>query len=156
MQNIERRTEPNTELFRKIRDQIQDTPGSFSMATWESALLVHPPSRPAFLNVVTNEYEIHRGCDTTRCVAGWGLHFVNPTQGYEATAIDLIEDWDLWEQVEPEDLIIFAGAGILGLSIEDANLLFIHTSDRKAYKVVDLFAEGRNDEAMAVLHGVEL
>jgi len=53
---------PNTDLFRKIHDQITTHPESHDQGDWESP------------------------CGTTRCVAGWALHLTEPHLPVEVTA----------------------------------------------------------------------
>lgn len=94
----------NRELFRKVYDQITAHPETHDQDEFESS------------------------CGTTRCVAGWALHFYNPNQDIRQTAFEINDS-------------VHGGPGnaarkILGLSEHQAGRLFYEVSDKEAVEIV--------------------
>lgn len=128
-------------MFRKINEVISPAPGViawdlFNMSTWED-----------------DSY----GCGTTRCVAGWAIHFatdgaplyVEGGPGHSEAVIDLARRIDARrineDTVDLEDL----GGRLLGLEGTDRNLFYV--DDDTAAEFVRLASEGKEDEAREVL-----
>lgn len=131
----------NTELFRKIHEVIAPAPGViawdlFNMSTWEDG---------------------DNSCGTTRCVAGWAIHYAtdgaplyNPSgTGHSAAVVNLAIRLGAGryndDTVDLEDL----GAKILGLEGSDRQLFYV--DEERAVDFVLLAAQGREDEASEVL-----
>ncbi len=135
---------PNTELFRKVWEQIREEPGSFDMITWEN-----DSAPPDFWNWKIGSWE-ERTCDTTRCVAGWAVHLTDPTRDFQYAVCALYGEWGLEadSRYSPD---VMVGARLLGLPDEVAQTLFLEAPDTVAAEVVELFAEGDNDAAFACL-----
>lgn len=139
-------TEPNTELFKKIYDQISAVPGSFDMNNWEAEVSFGE----TFWNPVTDTRE-PRACGTARCVAGWAGYFHNPNQPFWQTVDDLLGEWSDVIDEEDSNFNVTVARRLLGLDLEDARRLFVEIGDEKALEVVRLFAEGRDVEALRLL-----
>jgi len=135
----------NTELFKKIRDQIKRDPKTFDMEAWATDLSLEVDEMGEYLHTYYDpntgrEEEINASeCGTIRCVAGWAIHFEAERLGMDvnrhlrdvmkdlAKALDI--DWG-YEAVAEH---------ILGI---DGYGLFYKESD-EAYRIVDDYAEGR-------------
>ena len=71
----------NVELFKKIRDQIKSVPMSFNMGTWSEDLAaeieIDGDWDHEYYDANTGEWAEAPAseCGTTRCVAGWAIHF---------------------------------------------------------------------------------
>jgi hypothetical protein len=144
---VTRHTEPNTELFKKIYKQIKKAPGSFDMANWEDR---HVDPSDTFWNHFVKEAQ-PRSCGTTRCVAGWASHFTAPRQSFLKTINLLSQEWNTTVLGDPSEV----GAGLLGLSVRDAEQLFLYTNDERAVRVVKAFAKGKNKKALRILYESE-
>jgi hypothetical protein len=101
----------NRELFKKIDDIITSDPTRLDMGSWEDS---------------TPE------CGTTRCIAGWAVHFAsNPGEGAWETRVRLADELDLagpsWMRV---------GARLLGLDEHDADALFLQYGEAEAVEAL--------------------
>lgn len=121
--------ELNIPLFQKIHAQITQDPGSHYQGSWETV----------------NE------CGTTRCLAGWALHFeahgdvyqygggyINGWSAQVRTLIDSrdgLEDWYTVSQIAKH---------LLGLTSDQAGRLF-YADEERAAEAVRLAAEGDLD-----------
>lgn len=71
----------NTEMFKRIRDQIKADPKTFYMSGWEDDLSAEAAEDGdwdhGYYNPSTGDYEdvMASECGTTRCIAGWAIHF---------------------------------------------------------------------------------
>lgn len=110
--------EINRELFQKIYDQISQHPETHWQGWWETT---------------------ENACGTTRCVAGWAVHFQNTEQDTYSTCCDLGYNGN--HEI--------AGRELLGLTNEEAYELFYMTTDAQAAEQVELYAlkgrEWRNE-----------
>lgn len=119
----------NTELFRKINDVISRDRGGLNMDSWENV------------------------CGTTRCVAGWAIYFeagevplyADSTGRYS----DGVRELAARVGVSMCDSPFFArlGAKLLGLRCSE----LFYVDDDLAARFVALAAEGRDEEALALL-----
>ena len=143
-------TTPNTELFRKIYNQIKEKPGTLQMTSWED-----PDTDPQseFYNPLKRDWE-PRNCGTTRCVAGWAAHFTAPETGFLDTMERLAEEWGITGYVGDVSVEVQVGSKLLGLDIEKARALFLGADDGEAFFVVQAFAEGNNEEAYRILRNL--
>lgn len=117
----------NTELFRKIRDQISAEPERHSQATWE--------------------------CGTTRCVAGWAVAFeLGEGRSLYQGVVHKDPTPDLVNLLDRLQVYTVSNAArvLLGLSYSAANLLFF-ADNEVAREAVALYAEGRDQEAVEAL-----
>lgn len=118
----------NTELFRKIYTQIASEPESFDMGDWER--------------------EGDPECGTTRCVAGWAIAFeLDIDRKGFIYSKDLSE---LGKRFEVNPSYFKVGAALLGLTHEEAYMLF-YASEERAEQFVGLAARGEDDKARAFL-----
>ena len=102
---------PNNALFLKIDQRLDEGEMLLEMSTWED-------SGPV--------------CGTTRCVAGWAVHFAsNPGEGaWDARirlAVELGLDGHSWMRV---------GARLLGLNEYDADVLFLQYGEAEAVEAL--------------------
>ncbi|KPI09892.1 hypothetical protein OV450_3383 [Actinobacteria bacterium OV450] len=102
----------NQEMFQRIRDQITMYPETHAQWSWEDTA---------------------SWCGTTRCVAGWALHFTNPNQNVFKTAAQMCPD-------DSDDYVGEAAAKILGLTPLEAKQLFYHAGDSRAVELVEQYA----------------
>jgi hypothetical protein len=120
---------PNTQLFQKIDERLDEDEMLLEMSTWEDTGPV---------------------CGTTRCVAGWAIHEVTGQPlyigGQRNPAIA-----ELAESLGVDDDFEAIGAKLLDLGKGTAAILFFSPNDR-ARDVVKLFAQGRNDDAFLRLN----
>lgn len=142
-------TTPNTELFRKIYNQIKEKPGSLEMTIWE---VVHVDPREDFYNPLKQDWE-PRNCGTTRCVAGWAAHFTAPETNFFDTTERLAAEWGIVGGGE-FSVEVQVGSKLLGLDTDAARALFLGANDREAFAVVQAFAEGDNEGARNILRGL--
>lgn len=138
----------NTELFKKIRDQIKRDPKAFAMADWEDDLAGYADARGdfdvAYYDANEREWKDATAseCGTTRCVAGWAIHFEAERRGMDvsrpldALRIDLGYEYGFTYIPTYGEL----GARVLGISEEESSLFFI--DEESAYEIVNEFAEG--------------
>lgn len=134
----------NTELFKKIHDIIQTDPEGFDMWTWEGL----------------KDYE-HPACGTTRCVAGWAVHFASGEGGLYIVGERV--EWTPGVLALAERLgVDFAGRrpvadlGLKVLGLERGDRKLFHTDEKTAAEFVRLAAQGDDEAARAVLdHGDE-
>ena len=134
----------NTELFKKIRDQIKRDPQSFDMKNWGFS-----PAEAAeeegdwdhdYYDVNTRQVETIPAseCGTTRCVAGWAVHFEAERLGINVNQPLIYVMRDLADQLDlPPTYAEVAGAV---LQINDTNLFWTDAED--AYGIVNEYAEG--------------
>jgi len=117
--------DPKT-LAKKILAQVEDQPESLYMGTWEA---FHNHYREDWKN---NPGEIVPGCGTTRCIAGWAVHFASQ-KGEDAweARVRIAAELDLggysWMRV--------AGR-LLGLSASDAEVLFLEHNEAEAVEAL--------------------
>jgi hypothetical protein len=103
-------TEINQPLFQKILDQITMHPETHNQDFWENA---------------------SSDCGTTRCIAGWALHFHNPQQHVWLTVKDLMcSPYHIDE----------AAQSLLGLTEEESIELFHDADDEQAVELVKTYA----------------
>lgn len=130
----------NVKLFKRIYDRITAEPRSLDMNTWED----HDSS-----------------CGTTRCVAGWaifdetGEHLFNPDDTLHVSVIRLADELDIDIDRIPSDVIEDVATSLLGLDEDTAHELF-HCRGYMACGAVELFANGREAEALALLADEEV
>lgn len=113
----------NIEMFKKIHNQITRHPETHYQGTFEE-------SRPV--------------CGTTRCVAGWAVHFWGAENGFAGTVNELLgmyvaNHMDPKEWIEIED----AAAHLLGLSEREAYQLFYNFNESDAVRMVGECADGK-------------
>lgn len=129
----------NQELFAKIAEVINDRPHEFDMHSWEN--------------------DRDPVCGTTRCVAGWAIHFETGGQPLYARLADGLNGISLpvrkladrlGELVDFRDL----GARLLDIDDGDASILF-YADNERARQVVDLFAHGYEAEGTDLLRSEE-
>ncbi len=136
----------NTELFKKIDEVIKVEDGAwFEMSDWENR---------------------DQECGTTRCVAGWAVHFATDGASLYADAggnspevLELAASLDVRTKVTQADGLEFADLEELGgklLGLEGRQRGLFYTGNQQAAEVVELFANGQNDEALEVLDGRNL
>jgi hypothetical protein len=117
--------DPKT-LAKKILAQVEDQPESLYMASWE---VFNNRYRVDWKN---NTDEIVPGCGTTRCIAGWAVHFASQKgeDAYDAR-VRIAGELDLggysWMRV--------AGR-LLGLSESDAEVLFLEHDEAEAVEAL--------------------
>lgn len=140
---------PNTELFKKVYDQISTNPQTFYMKEWETTIAqMDIDGGMAYWDAVDGEWFQFTECGTTRCVAGWGLHFTAPDVSIATTAVTLVDvDGHCGSSIPYFE----AGAKVFGIDASVAKALFT-ALDETAFRVVEAFAEGRNDDALAILY----
>lgn len=109
--------ELNTELFRMIDRQITDRPESHDQGTWVGT----------------------GACGTTRCIAGWALHFTDPDRDVSVTARRIIRENNI--PLPTPDVIGTAARLVLGLSPSEADALFYSPESRSA-ELVRQYANG--------------
>ena len=132
----------NTELFQKIHELITTEPESFNMDAWEDR----------WAHYATEQ------CHTTRCVAGWAIYETTGKHLFEAdgstlheSVIDLAGSYGINPSQESGKIIAVAAAKVLGLEIEDEDVLF-HMDADVAHDVVEAFSLGQNDLAFDLLN----
>lgn len=130
----------NTELFRKIQDVI-DTE-AFDMDSWEGD---------------TDTYGTE--CGTTRCIAGWAIHFSLPEDDnnlrdesgvMSAAVVDLARSRGIQGAYRYNFAAI--GADLLDISRSLASEVFYLDNDT-AREFVDLAAAGDEEEAIHLIRG---
>jgi hypothetical protein len=131
----------NTELFKKIyetiaQDGVVDS-SKFDMDTWECNL-IHSAS-----------------CGTTRCVAGWAIHFASG--GSRLYSGDLSSPQPVVDLADRHDVLSASGvvdfdrlgADLLGLDRDEKSLFYV--DEERALQFVRLAAQGDRTGARAVL-----
>lgn len=103
----------NQELFTKIRDQIEAYPDTHNQAVWESSY-----------------------CNTTRCTAGWAIHFTHPNEKDIYTSLNLHYTRDGGFEN--------TGKKLLGLTDDEAEYLF-YTSEEEALAMIQHYADNGRD-----------
>lgn len=112
----------NRELFEKIHVQATDHPETFDRNSWESS------------------------CGTTRCLAGWAIHFTHPELDLETAVRKILQGRG--EPVPPAsggDYVV-AGAEVLGLTLARARELFLHTREGELLDIIAQYAAGELNE----------
>lgn len=116
----------NREMFQRIHEQIAAHPEMHDQSNWESRAPV---------------------CGTTRCVAGWAIHFWATDQGMPSSL-------ELFHMAvrHPVNATRFArssgnlyqaaAADILGLTPRQATELFIDSGNEEAFDLVAHYANG--------------
>lgn len=146
---INQETEPRIDRFKEIYKVLKKDVAQLEMGHWEYSGA--DQFTDEFRNPVTGQYE-YRGCGTTRCVAGWALHHVNPTKPFDDVEDDLYEQWGMADlDLDGESYTVAIGASILGLEYEDAHTLFINSGNAKALRFVKLMAKGKVKKALKYL-----
>lgn len=110
----------NKDLFKKIYEQITRYPETHNQGSWSD----HPQDAPPGVD--------HGSCGTTRCVAGWALHFHAPSRSIFETAREIEPDGH-GEPFGP-------AAALLGLDRDAAEGLFLHSSNADAIRLVREYA----------------
>lgn len=130
---------PNEEVARRTVELIKKNEDQFSMSWW-----AHPP----IAEPITIEEDDHPSCGTTMCAAGWAvlaagfhierrddneLYVVDPATGetFEPFRENRLSSTD-W---------VNAGASVLGISRDEANVLFFLGEDT-ALDVLEMIANG--------------
>jgi hypothetical protein len=113
-------------LAKKILAQVESQPESLYMGLWEEF------DNHFRVDWKNNPDEIAPGCGTTRCIAGWAVHFAsNPGEGAWETRVRLADELDLagpsWMRV---------GARLLGLDEHDADALFLQYGEAEAVEAL--------------------
>ena len=113
-------------LAAKILAQVESQPESLYMGFWE---VFDNHERVDWKN---DPDERAPGCGTTRCVAGWAVHFAsNPGEGaWDARirlAVELGLDGHSWMRV---------AARLLGLNEYDADVLFLQYGEAEAVEAL--------------------
>lgn len=122
----------NTDMFRRIHEQITAHPETHYQGTFEA------------------------DCGTTRCVAGWAVHFWGVDKNLDSS-LDIGALSEVYVSTQdigfkPESEVIELGwealeavaADILGLDNCDANRLFYTMNDEEAVRFVESFKAGVN------------
>lgn len=134
----------NQELFQKIHDQITQHPGTHDQDSWESY------------------------CGTTRCVAGWAVHFSNGERDLWVRSMfgrltpstkELFQRVLADQHVRQEpgsEAVERTARTLLGLNAWQARGLFYGASRVEARELVKLAAEGRDEEFDKYLVGAGL
>lgn len=129
----------NTELFKKIYETIAPDgmvdEGAFDMDTWEG--------------------EPEASCGTTRCVAGWAIHFASG--GSRLYSEDLSSPQPVVDLADWHDVLSASGvvdfdrlgAALLGLDRDEKSLFYV--DEERALQFVRLAAQGDRTGARAVL-----
>jgi hypothetical protein len=120
----------NREAFQKVHEVISAQPDRLVMSSWE-------------------DDEAPESCGTTRCVAGWAIHFAvggAPLFDNEGGPSDEVESLAREHGLDPDDyctstLFEWLGANLLGLPIREARTVFYLSSDT-AGELVRLAAAG--------------
>lgn len=144
----------NTELFQKIHDQIVAHPEHHNQATYEEDVarelrfITQGEEGEDYAEAVKEATHRRDGgdiCGTTRCVAGWALHFHNPEQGINQTAAEVLDEAGTDGGYSGD---LFEGARLLlGISVEQADDLFDGGLDEtKAVEMVRRYAAGEDVE----------
>lgn len=98
----------NIDLFKQIRDRIKAHPEEHDNWSWEYS---------------------GAECGTTRCTAGWAIHFQNPNQRIRETQAQL--GYRSYTE---------AGRDLLGLTRDEAEYLFFNDNE-EALAMVEHYAE---------------
>ena len=124
----------NRELFEKIHDVISTSPESLDMGAWEW----------------------DAACGTTRCIAGWAMHFsvhdgrvFDPAGTVSQSVRDLADRLGARDEYGYTSFPSLAGE-LLGLDRVDRELFYVDSD--LATEFVRLASEGREEEARALLH----
>jgi hypothetical protein len=119
----------NREAFQKIHEVISVQPERLVMSTWE-------------------DDEAPESCGTTRCVAGWAVHFAvgGAPLFADGEPSDKVRSLARDHGIHPGDydtstLFEVLGANLLGLSIREGRMLF-YLSSNTAGELVRRAAEG--------------
>lgn len=118
----------NISLLTKIVEQITRQPGSLDMDSWEGR---------------------RRGtdfCGTTRCIAGWAFVLGTGEQIYEESGVYSRAFFAVADEYGVEPSMQEVGAALLGLSEEEAEVLFYEEGD-KATEIVTALAAGLTEKA---------
>jgi hypothetical protein len=123
----------NTELFRKIHEIISTQPRKFCMSFWEDPT----------------------DCGTTRCVAGWAVHLTTGEPLYANNETFSIDHHPavirLAGRLGVPDDFDYIGSELLEIEFDLGERLF-HCGNSVAAHAVELFAEGRDEEAADYLN----
>lgn len=117
--------DPKT-LAKKILAQVEHEPESLYMGSWEVF------DNNFRVDWKSNTDEILPGCGTTRCIAGWAVHFASQEgeDTYDAR-VRIADELDLvghsWMRV---------GGRLLGLSDFDAEVLFLQYGEAEAVEAL--------------------
>jgi len=137
----------NTELFKKIRDQIKSDPKTFYMNEWEFDMPAFVESGGdwdhSFYDPDSESYDSAPAseCGTARCVAGWAVHFeaerlgINVNRPLRYVMRDLAKRMGLGHHYDT--------VGKAVLEIDDTSLFW--EAEEKAYEIVNEYAEGLRD-----------
>lgn len=121
----------NTELFQKI-DAIPEE--AFDMSSWAN--------------------REHRDCGTTRCMAGWAIHFTTGQPLFDADDEEHPSVQALAETLGVQPYMEILGRELLGLDRYTAGQVF-YLSNQNAKEFISLAAQGRDDDALEFLANVE-
>jgi hypothetical protein len=136
----------NTELFKKIRDQIKREPTRFAMEDWEQNYEESEIWYRDYFDPATGwETASPSECSTARCVAGWAIHFEAERLGLDVNQpLYLVRNslgLELGLDSYSSSSFTAVGTKVLGLN-ENQSLLF-YLDEEEAYKLVNEYAEGR-------------
>lgn len=107
-------------IAEKVLAQAERQPESLAMSSW------FDPINYARLNWKTGE-EVE-GCGTTRCIAGWAVHFAsNPGEHEHVARVRIAREAGLnsWSHMT-------VGAHLLGLNPGESETLFIDLNEQEA------------------------
>lgn len=129
-------TELNIPLFQKIHAQITRDPSSHYQGSWET-------------------------CGTSRCIAGWAVHFEAHGDVYEYNDSGRATGWSTQVQTlfdSRDDLedwwsVSRLGMHLLGLTVDQASRLF-YADEYDAAEAVRLAAEEGPDEFAAYVKSI--
>lgn len=114
-------------------DILQKTPQELARQIWDH-ISAHPEEHDQRWWKANHDLHLApERCGTTRCIAGWAVYF---TQGCDTvmTVYGYLKD----------------GSKLLGLSIYDAHLLFLHTDDRQAVEALECVVKGDTIDWVAI------
>lgn len=122
--------EAQRELAKKILAQVEERPELLEMSNWEYEGAVGLYDWKAQEEV--------EGCGTTRCIAGWAIHFskISPSESTTEARGRIARDNGLgtpfWERV---------GAHLLGLDDRQADKLFLQLDEEGAVDYLKLLIQ---------------
>lgn len=124
----------NIPMFTRLMNQLADHPDLHDQTEWETTLEERREWDP--------DTEV---CGTTRCFAGWTIHFWGVDQGLGHLPLDGITGAYMRSHPElsPIGWYSSAAADILGLGPDEANQLFAGSLDPEvAFELVSGYARG--------------
>lgn len=141
----------NREMFKRILGQIESEPMSFEMGGWQHNLAgeaeeggdfehhFYDPSTDGASSAMASE------CGTTRCIAGWGIHFAAEDLGLDVArplavvALEVADKMGIRVGRHGNRTYDYEALGKAVLDIED-NIFYL--DDRDGYMAVRDYANG--------------